>query len=90
VVDIQTISIAIASAGVFAAAIYYILQLRHQTRIRKTDLIIRLYSRLHSSEFDDAYPKIMSLEFKDYEDFVKKYGRRHSGKNPEIEKHSIC
>ena len=86
VVDIPTISIATASAGVFAAAIYYILQLRHQTRIRKTDLIIRLYSRLHSSEFDDAYPKIMSLEFKDYEDFVKKYGRRHSGKSPEIEK----
>jgi hypothetical protein len=35
-VDIQTVSIAIASAGVFLAAIYYILQIRHQTRIRQT------------------------------------------------------
>jgi len=33
-VDIQTVSIAIASAGVFAAAVYYILQLKHQTKIR--------------------------------------------------------
>jgi len=83
---LQTVSIVIASAGVFLAAIYYILQLRHQTRIRKTDLVMRLFSRMHSNEFDDAYPKIMSLEFKDYEDFVKKYGRRHSGKSPEFEK----
>jgi hypothetical protein len=42
-VDIQTISVAIASADVLVAAIYYILQIRHQTTIRKTDLLIRLY-----------------------------------------------
>jgi len=30
--DIQTVSIAIASAGVFAAAIYYIWQIRHQSK----------------------------------------------------------
>jgi hypothetical protein len=76
----------LASASVIAGVVYYAFQIRHQTRIRKTDLIIRLYSRLHSSEFEDAYPRIMSLEFKDYEDFVKRYGRRHSGKSPEIDK----
>ena len=70
-VDIQTVSIAIASASVVVGVVYYALQIRHQTRIRKTDLIIRLYSRLHSNEFDDAYPKIMSLEFRDYEDFAQ-------------------
>jgi hypothetical protein len=29
-IDIQTVSIAIASASVFVAAIYYIFQIRHQ------------------------------------------------------------
>ena len=43
-VDIQTISIAIASAGVFLAAIYYTIQIRHQTKMRHTDLVVRLYS----------------------------------------------
>jgi len=86
VVDIQTISIMLASASVTVGVVYYAFQIRHQTRIRKTDLIIRLYSRMHSSEFEDAYPKIMSLQFKDYEDFVKKYGPRHSGKSPEIDR----
>jgi hypothetical protein len=43
-VDVQTISIAIASAGVFAAAIYYIFQIRHQDKMRHLDLFMRLYS----------------------------------------------
>jgi hypothetical protein len=73
-VDIQTISIVIASAGVFLAAIYYILQLRHQTKIRQTDLVNRLYSTFISKEFMDATMKVSSLEFKDYEDYVNKYG----------------
>ena len=73
-VDIQTISIAIASAGVFVAAIYYILQIRHQTKTRKTDLVIRLYSAFISREFFDAQMNFLALEFKDYEDYVKKYG----------------
>ena len=45
VVDImllQTISIAIASAGVFLAAIYYIFQIRHQDKMRHLDLFMRL------------------------------------------------
>ena len=85
-VDLQTVSIMLASASVIAGVVYYAFQIRHQTRIRKTDLIIRLYSRMHSSEFEDAYPKIMSLQFEDYEDFLKKYGPRHSGKSPEIDR----
>jgi len=73
-VDISTFSIVIASAGVFAAAIYYILQLRHQNRMRQTDLIMRLYSDYRSNEFREALIKIMNLQFGDYEDYVKKYG----------------
>jgi hypothetical protein len=49
-VDIQTVSIAIASAGVFAAAIYYALQIRHQTKLRETDLLVRLYSTFTNKE----------------------------------------
>jgi len=78
VVDVQTVSIAIASAGVFAAAIYYILQLRHQTKMRKTDLVIRLYSTWEGKEFSEATLKIWNLEFKDYDDFIKKYGPWYS------------
>jgi hypothetical protein len=71
---LQTISIAIASGGVFLAAIYYIIQIRHQTRIRRTDLITRLVSTAGTKEYTEALFRVMALEFRDYDDFVKKYG----------------
>ena len=72
-VDVQTVSIAIASAGVFVAAIYYVLQIRHQSRMRQTDLIMRVYSALSTKELEEAWYKVLNLEFKDYNDFLKKY-----------------
>jgi hypothetical protein len=76
VVDAQTFSIIFASAGVLAAATYYILQIRHQTKMRQTDLFVRLapWLNISSNEMQQALVKIMNLEFKDYDDFVKKYG----------------
>jgi len=73
-VDIQTVSIAVASAGILVAATYYILQIRHQTKLRQTDLVMRLYSTFGSKEFQDAWTRIESIEFKNYDEYVKKYG----------------
>jgi hypothetical protein len=73
-VDIQTLSIAIASAGVFAAAIYYIFQIRHQTGIRQTDLVIRLYSSVSSKDFLEAWENFRDREIKSHADYKEKYG----------------
>ena len=55
---LQTVSILIASASVFAGAIYYILQIRHQARTRQTDLVMRLYATFSTKEFQDAWTKV--------------------------------
>jgi hypothetical protein len=81
-VDVQTVSIGIASAGVLLAAIYYVLQIKHQTRIRKTELLMRLYSTSASNEYMDAFWKVMSLQVKDYQDYVKQYGPLSKTDNP--------
>jgi hypothetical protein len=86
VVDIQTVSIAIASTGVFVAAVYYIFQIRHQTKIRKTDLVIRLYNTATSKEFNDAEYDVMGLQFKDYNEYREKYSSRFSKDMREIGK----
>jgi hypothetical protein len=57
-VDIQTVSIAIASAGVLIGVVYYILDLRHQTKIRKTDLLVRLCSTMESKDWMEAFGKV--------------------------------
>jgi len=72
-VDISTVSIVVASAGVFSAAIYYILQIRHQTKLRQTEMVMRLYATFGSAEFQNVYQKIMGLEFEDYADALKRY-----------------
>jgi hypothetical protein len=74
-VDIQTISIAVASVSVALVAIYYVWEIRHQSKMRQTDVLWRIYSNFTSKEFVEAAMKIRSLEFEDYKDFVKKYGQ---------------
>jgi hypothetical protein len=80
IVDISTVSIAIASAGVFIAAIYYILQIRHQIKLRQTDLIMRLYSTYGSPEFQEAEMKAYNMTYTDYDDYVSKYEPISEGK----------
>ena len=82
VVDISTVSIVIASAGVFAAAIYYAFQVRHQTKVRQTDLLVRIapWLNMSSIELQQAVIKTLNTEYKDYDDFLKKYGKLHSDK----------
>ena len=72
-VDVQTASIVIASASVVAGVIYYILQIQHQKKIRQTDLVVRLYSAFSGKELQEGYFETVTLEFADYDDFMKKY-----------------
>jgi hypothetical protein len=70
-VDVQTVSIAIASAGILIAAVYYVLQIRHQTRIRQTDLIMRLYTVFGSQEFGESYQEVINIKTKDTDYLTK-------------------
>ena len=71
--DMQTFSIAIASAGVIIGVLYYVLDIRHQAKTRRTDLVLSLYATFGSSEFQEHWTKFVKGDYKDYNDFVKKY-----------------
>lgn len=73
-VDVQTISIAIASASVTLAAIYYMWQIRHQTKIRQMEFIMRMPSNFLAKEVFQTLSAVMKTEFKDYDDFEGKAG----------------
>jgi hypothetical protein len=72
--EIQTASIAIASASVVAGVVYYALQLRHQIKQRQTDLLVRLFSIAGSKDWVEAWEKIRDREILDYDDYKEKYG----------------
>ncbi len=81
VIDVQTVSIGIASASVVAGVIYYAFQLRNQIRTRQTDLVMRLYATFSSNEFQDAWAKVRAKAsvfetVDDIYDFDKRFGLR--------------
>ena len=74
-VDIQTVSIAIASAGVLAGVIYYILEIRHQSRLRQTESVIRLspFFNMNAREMQEAITQVCSIEYENYNDYLERY-----------------
>jgi hypothetical protein len=72
--DVQTVSIAVASAGVFIAAIYYILQIRHQSRLRQTDLLVRIFSTMINKDWLEAWEKVRDRDNLKYSEYREKYG----------------
>lgn len=61
-VDITEISAVVAAAGVLVGVVYYILDLRHQIKMRKTDLLVRLCSIWQGKDWLEAWDKVDSLE----------------------------
>jgi hypothetical protein len=74
-VDIQAFSIAIASAGVLAGVIYYILEIRHQSRLRQTESVIRLspFFNMNAREMQEAITQVCSIEYENYDDYLERY-----------------
>jgi hypothetical protein len=74
--DIQSFSAIVAALGVVIGVILTVQELRHLRKQRQTDLLVRLapWLNMSGSELQQAMVKIINLEFKDYDDFVKKYG----------------
>ena len=81
-VDIYEISAVVAALGVVIGVVYYVLDMRNQTRMRKTDMLMKLYQSSTNNEFMDAFWKVMSLQVKDYQDYVKQYGELSETDNP--------
>jgi len=74
VVDIVEVSAVVTAAGVLIGIVYYLLEIRHQTKARNMDLFMRVWLFGSTDEVMGAIEKVNSLQFKDYEDYIAKYG----------------
>jgi hypothetical protein len=74
-VDIAAVSIVIASAGVLAGVIYYVLEIRHQSRLRQTESVIKLspWFNMNAREVQEAITQVCSIEYEDYADYLARY-----------------
>ena len=73
-VDIIEISAIVTAAGVLVGVVYYVLEMRNQTKTRQMGLIMSLYSVLTSAEYLDAWEKVRIRESRDFDGYVKSHG----------------
>ena len=73
--DLSTISSMVTTVSVVIGIIFALMELRHLTETRKTEIIMRIYERFASKEIVEAMNRvIMAAKFESLEDYSKKYG----------------
>jgi hypothetical protein len=75
--EIQFAYYMLAATGVLVGAIYYILSLRYNMKVREMEICRVSASDYASDQGMQRYAIMMTMEWKDYEDFVEKYGYSH-------------
>ncbi len=74
-IDIPTISVLVASASVIVGAIYYILETKHQRRVRQIENIIRLspWFNMSAKEIQETINSVCSVKYTSIEEYFEKY-----------------
>jgi hypothetical protein len=73
--DLTAISSLVTTLSVVIGVIFALMELRHLTETRKTEIIMNLYERFTSKEIVEAMSKVLTAgKFESLEDYGKKYG----------------
>jgi len=72
--DISTIATIVTTVSVVIGVVFALLELRHLTDTRKTEIIMRIYDRFGSREMVEAITKVGNAKFETIEDYKNKYG----------------
>ena len=74
-IDIPTISVLVASASVIVGAIYYVLETKHQRRVRQIENIIRLspWFNMSAKEIQETINSVCSVKYTSIEEYFERY-----------------
>ena len=76
--DIASISAIIAAVGVIVGVVFTIIELRNLTKQRQADLVIRLYSTMGSSSFQEVWEKTRDREYESFKSYETTYGLKEA------------
>jgi len=77
-VDITEISAVVAAAGIVVGVVYYILDLRHNTRAREMEICRLVVSDYDSEQAINRWATMMNMQWKDFKDFLERYGQSNT------------
>jgi len=72
--DISTIATIVTTISIVIGVIFALLELRHLTETRKTEIIMKIYDRFGTREIIEAINKIGASKFESLDDYRNKYG----------------
>jgi len=82
-IDIGLISVVVSAVSLSVAASYYVMNIKNAQKnmrttleTRQAQLFMQIYSSFHEEEFFEKFTNILSWKWKDYDDFMGKYGYR--------------
>jgi hypothetical protein len=73
-IDIPTLSSIITTGSIIIGVVFTILEIRHLTKVRRTDIIMKIYEKFGSREIVEAMNKVGGAKFESLEDYRAKYG----------------
>jgi len=77
-VDITEISAVVAAAGIVVGVVYYILDLRHNTKAREMETCRLVVSDYISEQAIKRWATMMNMQWKDDKEFLEKYGQSNT------------
>jgi hypothetical protein len=72
--EVSTIATIVTTVSILIGVVFTLLELRHLTGTRKTEIIMKTYDRFGSREIVEAINKVGSAKFETFEDYRNKYG----------------
>ena len=80
-VSYQMVLSTLQTVALIVGISYYILTLRNQNRARQVQTFLSLYSTISTYEHGQNVNELMDMEWKDYDDFERKYGSEVNPRN---------
>ena len=78
---IETVSYIAGALGVFVATVFYVLNLRETTKNRKITLTTTMMQPFNTEEGVKRFTDLLFMEWKDWDDYHKKYDVRFNPDN---------
>jgi hypothetical protein len=73
-IDIPTATSIVTMISILVGVVFTILEIRHLNRVRRTDIIMKIYDKFGTKEMVEAVNKVGSAEFTNLKDYREKYG----------------
>jgi len=73
-IDIPTLATIVTMVSIIVGVAFTIMEVRHLNRVRRTDVIMRIYERFGTKEMVEAVNKVGAAEFTNLAEYMKRYG----------------